>query len=98
MATGTHALVGESLGTTLDADTQSIGHVLGSEHRWATPAGREEVARGMSRCGEGPGLVSIAVRTEMLGVSRLQRLLFPRTCKNVVSGFLTGGSVRQELL
>lgn len=80
MATGTQALVRESLGTTLDADAQSIGHVLGSEHRWAAPAGREEVARGMSRRGEGPGLVSIAVRTEMLGVNRLQRLLFPRTC------------------
>ena len=95
LATGTHARVGERLGTTLDADSQSISRVLGSEHRWGAPAGREEVARGVSRRGEGPGLVSIAVRTENAGCKSSPEASLP---KNIVSGFFTGGSVRQELL
>ena len=95
MATGTHALVGEHLGTTLDADSQSISRVLGSEHRWGAPAGREEVARGLSRHGEGPGLVSIAVRTDNAGCKSSPEASLP---KNIVSGFFTGGSARQELL
>lgn len=49
----------------------------------------------MSRHGEGPGLVSIAVRTENAGCKSSPEASLP---KNIVSGSFTGGSMRQELL